>query len=58
MPADPEGEGIPHPEDLDAALADLGETFDIGRDDLELLFDRVRAHRAMRRGSEKPADRR
>ncbi len=58
MPAGPQVEGIPHPEDLDAALADLGETFDIGRDDLELLFDRVRAHGAMRRGSEKFAGRR
>lgn len=39
----------PHPEDLDAALADLGETFDIGREDLDLLFERVRIHAESRR---------
>lgn len=58
VPAGPENDGIPHPEDLDAALADLGETFDIGRDDLALLFDRVRAHGAMRRRGETSVDRR
>lgn len=40
---------LPHPEDLDAALADLGESFDIAREDLELLLARVAAH-ARRRG--------
>jgi CBS domain-containing membrane protein len=35
---------LPHPEDLDAALAELGETFDITREDLDRLFESVRAH--------------
>ena len=48
----------PHPEDLDAALADLGETFDIAREDLDQLFDRVRVHAALRRNAgEGPARR-
>lgn len=50
-PAVPGGDVTPHPEDLDAALADLGETFDIGREDLNLLFERVRAHSAIRRNA-------
>jgi CBS domain-containing membrane protein len=37
------------PEDIDLALVDLGETFDIGRSDLEALFQRVEAHAARRR---------
>lgn len=45
----------PHTEDLDAALADLGETFDISREDLDLLFDRMRAHAERRqRGGASP----
>ena len=40
---------IPHSDDLDLALADLGETLDVSRDDLELLFQRVE-HHAARRG--------
>lgn len=44
-------DATPHPDDLDAALADLGETFDIGRDDLDRLFESVRRHSASRRGS-------
>lgn len=39
------------PEDIDRALADLGETFDIGRSDLEALFQRVEAHAAHRRSA-------
>ncbi len=58
MPTGREDGGIPHTEDLDAALADLGETFDIGREDLELLFDRVRAHGAMRRKDKTLSNRR
>lgn len=42
-------DATPHPEDLDAALADLGETFDIAREDLDQLFERVRVHAARRR---------
>jgi CBS domain-containing membrane protein len=34
----------PHPEDLDAALAEMGETFDISREDLDRLFESVRRH--------------
>lgn len=40
-----------HPEDIEAALADLGETFDIGSDDLELILRRVDFHAAQRRNS-------
>ncbi|MGQ3005803.1 MAG: HPP family protein [Blastomonas fulva] len=38
-----------HPDDLDSALADLGETFDISPEDLGQLFNRVRYHAAKRR---------
>lgn len=41
--------GVPHPEDIDLALADLGETFDIGREDLDLLFGRVEHYAVQRR---------
>jgi CBS domain-containing membrane protein len=37
-----------HMEDLDLALADLGETFDISREDLELLFRQMEFHAAAR----------
>ncbi|OWK31776.1 HPP family protein [Sphingomonas mucosissima] len=40
----------PHPEDLDRALADLGETFDISREDLALLVARVSHHAKVRAG--------
>ncbi|MDQ2802163.1 MAG: HPP family protein [Pseudomonadota bacterium] len=40
--------GVPHPDDIDLALADLGETFDVSRDDLHLLFRRVEFHAAKR----------
>ena len=39
---------LPHPEDVDLALAELGETFDVGREDLDLLFQRVAHHAAAR----------
>ena len=35
-------------EDIDSALADLGETFDIGREDLALLLARAEVHAAAR----------
>lgn len=38
----------PHPEDLVAALADLGETYDIEVEDLELIIKRVDHHAAKR----------
>ncbi|MBA3942687.1 MAG: HPP family protein [Sphingopyxis sp.] len=37
-------------QDIDAALDDLGETFDIGREDLALLLDRAEVHAAERGG--------
>lgn len=40
--------GLPHPEDIDLALADLGETFDVSREDLELLFRRVEFYAGQR----------
>ena len=36
-------------EDIDQALLDLGETFDVSREDLALLFERAEAHAAIRR---------
>jgi CBS domain-containing membrane protein len=37
-----------HMDDLDRALNDLGETFDVSREDLELLFRQVEFHAAER----------
>ncbi len=48
----PDYDPTPHPEDLDAALIDIGETFDIEREDLDQLFERVRVHAAIRRKAE------
>ncbi|MFV0623050.1 HPP family protein [Sphingomonas sp. ac-8] len=42
-------ESVPHPEDLDRALADLGETFDVSREDLDLLFQRMEHYAEERR---------
>lgn len=42
------GLGMPHPADIDLALADLGETFDVSREDLDLLFRRVEFHASSR----------
>jgi CBS domain-containing membrane protein len=36
-------------EDIDAALAESGETFDVSREDLEALLDRAERHAAARR---------
>jgi CBS domain-containing membrane protein len=36
-------------EDLDKALADIGETLDVSREDLDLLFGRVEHHADLRR---------
>ena len=36
--------------DIDAALDDLGETFDISREDLALLLERAEVHAAARAG--------
>lgn len=41
--------GVPHPDDIDLALADLGETFDVSREDLNLLFRRVEFHAEVRK---------
>ncbi|MGW8281488.1 HPP family protein (plasmid) [Sphingomonas aurantiaca] len=42
------GLSVPHPADIDLALADLGETFDVSREDLDLLFRRVEFHASKR----------
>ncbi len=41
--------GAFHPEDIGRALDDLGETFDVGREDLDLLFRQVEFHAEARR---------
>ena len=43
----------PHREEIEAALADLGETFDISPDDLELIVSRVDFHATQRRDPER-----
>ncbi|SER21969.1 CBS domain-containing membrane protein [Faunimonas pinastri] len=48
-------DGVPHPEDVDRALHDLGETFDVSREDLDLLFRRVGFHAAQRSRAEAQA---
>jgi CBS domain-containing membrane protein len=40
-----------HPADIDAALADMHESFDIARDDLDLLLSRAEQHAQTRRNS-------
>ena len=45
--------GMPHREDIDRALADLGETFDVSRDDLDLLLQRAEHHAMLRLGGTK-----
>ena len=40
-----------HSTDIDLALEDLGDTFDIGREDLHLLFRQVEFHANQRRAS-------
>ena len=37
-----------HRDDIDKALADMGDAFDIGRDDLELLLSRAEHHAGVR----------
>lgn len=37
-----------HREDIDRALADMGEAFDIGREDLDVLLQQAEAHAAAR----------
>jgi len=37
-----------HRDDVDRALADMGETFDISRDDLDLLLSRAEHHAGLR----------
>jgi CBS domain-containing membrane protein len=46
---------IPHPEDIDRALEDLGETFDVSRDDLDLIFRQVELHAERRRSGKEAA---
>lgn len=45
-------------EDLDLALVDLGETLDVGREDLDELLRRVEHHAVRRRSLSKPSGRR
>lgn len=40
-----------HLADIDAALADMHESFDIAREDLDLLLSRAEVHAAARRGT-------
>jgi len=40
-----------HPEAIDLALADLGETFDVSREDLDLLLQRASFHERRRRSA-------
>lgn len=51
----PQTELMIHHQDLDRALAELGETFDIGRDDLEMLLDKVRHYAAIRIEGDAPS---
>ena len=46
--------GVPHPADIELALADLGKTFDVSREDLDLLFRRVEFHAAKRAAGPAP----
>jgi CBS domain-containing membrane protein len=46
----PIGTGL-HPDDIDKALADMSESFDIAREDLELLLSRAEHHAQMRRNT-------
>ena len=41
---------MPHREDIDLALADLRETFDVSREDLDLLLQRAEFHAERRAG--------
>ncbi|PXA85874.1 HPP family protein [Nostoc sp. 3335mG] len=43
------GRPLLHREDIDRALADIGETFDIGREDLDDLLSRAEAYAVQRR---------
>jgi len=44
-----------HLEDIDRALADLPDSFDISREDLDLLLSRAEIHAAARRAGKAPA---
>ena len=41
---------LPDPEDIDRALADLGATLDVSREDLDLLLRRAEFHAVQRQG--------
>lgn len=43
-----------HLEDIDRALADMHESFDISREDLNLLLSQAELHAMARRGAETP----
>lgn len=48
LPMPPEAAGL-HLEDIDNALADLPDSFDISREDLDILLSRAEAHAIARR---------
>jgi CBS domain-containing membrane protein len=48
-PAPPEPVGL-HMDDIDRALAELPDTFDISREDLDVLLSRAEVHAVRRRG--------
>lgn len=49
VPMPPEAAGL-HLEDIDKALAELPDSFDISREDLDVLLSRAEAHAIARRG--------
>ena len=51
-----EAEGL-HPADVEQAIGDLGDTFDIAREDLELLLARAEHHADLRRAAAAKAPR-
>jgi len=47
-PTPPVIEALLHRDDIDKALADMGESFDISVDDLDMLLHRAEVHAAER----------
>jgi len=50
VPVEPGMRSRIHPEDIDSALAELGETLDINRDDLEVVLQLAERHAQRRQG--------
>ncbi|MBJ6122640.1 HPP family protein [Sphingomonas mollis] len=53
-PVEPQPDIKLHSDDIDAALADMHDSFDIGREDLDLLLARAEHHAATRRMTRPP----